>query len=338
MQNAPSTTGKTVLAVDGLTKQVEVKVGSSAGKKKVNIIENISFEVPQGQTLGVVGESGSGTTTLLKAIAMISPPTSGRIELDSERIFEHGKMLTSPRGKVQMIFQDPDSSLNPTMKVRDIIAEPLIPSRLERKLVVEAVSKALASVGLGEKFSDSYPAQLSGGQKQRVSIARALAPNPRLLLLDEPTSALDAAVQAQVLNLLKDLQRKYNLTYVFVTHNIFVARYMADRIAVFYSGSMKESGPSGNVLVSPLHPYTMALMSAFPVPDPGKRVLLKTEVKGEAPSIIDPPSGCTFHPRCPYAAERCSNEVPQLRELFPGHLVSCHFAMEILSSRNTEHN
>jgi oligopeptide/dipeptide ABC transporter ATP-binding protein len=334
MHAAHSSTSKKLLSVEKLTKQVDVKAGSNIRKTiKVNIIEGISFELFPGETLGVVGESGSGKTTLLRALSMISPPTAGTIELEGETIFDNGKVLGSPRGKVQMIFQDPESSLNPTMKVKDIIAEPLIPLKNNKTHVNEIVTSALDSVGLGRKYADTYPAQLSGGQKQRVSIARALAPSPALLLLDEPTSALDAAVQSQVLNLLKDLQVKYNLAYIFVTHNIFVARYMSNKIAVFYSGSMKELGPAEEVLVAPLHPYTSTLISAFPVPDANMRNLLKTEVVGEAPSIITPPPGCTFHPRCQYAADKCKIEEPQLRELFNRHFVACHFAQEIQNSK-----
>jgi oligopeptide/dipeptide ABC transporter ATP-binding protein len=334
MLAAHSSTNGKLLSVEKLTKQVDVKVGSNIRKTiKVNIIEGISFELQPGETLGVVGESGSGKTTLLRALSMISPPTAGTIELEGETIFDNGKILQSPRGKVQMIFQDPESSLNPTMKVKDIIAEPLVPLKFNKTRVNEIVTSALDSVGLGRKYADSYPAQLSGGQKQRVSIARALAPSPALLLLDEPTSALDAAVQSQVLNLLKDLQVKYNLAYIFVTHNIFVARYMSSRIAVFYSGSMKELGPADEVLVAPLHPYTSTLISAFPVPDANMRNLLKTEVVGEAPSIITPPPGCTFHPRCRYAEDRCRTEEPQLRQLSSRHAVACHFAERIQNSQ-----
>jgi len=331
---AVHSTGRKLLSIEKLTKQVDVKAASNIRKTiKVNIIEGISFELFTGETLGVVGESGSGKTTLLRALSMISPPTAGKIELDGKTIFDKGKVLESPRGKVQMIFQDPESSLNPTMKVKDIIAEPLIPLKNSKTRVNDIVTRALDSVGLGREYAHTYPAQLSGGQKQRVSIARALAPSPALLLLDEPTSALDAAVQSQVLNLLKDLQVKYNFAYIFVTHNIFVARYMSNKIAVFYSGSVKELGPAEEVLVASLHPYTSTLISAFPVPDANMRNLLTTEVVGEAPSVINPPPGCTFHPRCQYAADKCKIEKPQLRELLSQHAVACHFAEEIQNSK-----
>jgi len=338
MQSASSTTELSeVLSVQGLSKEVEMKAGSEfKGNRKIKIVRNVSFTLSRGETLGIVGESGSGKTTLLKALAMISPPTEGNVTLEGKVIFDKGKRTSSLKSKVQMIFQDPDSSLNPTMKVKDIVAEPLRPLSFEKALVAEKVTTALDEVGLGGKFAENYPSQLSGGQKQRVSIARAIAPNPALLLLDEPTSALDAAVQAQVLNLLKDPQRKLNLAYILVTHNIFVARYLSDRLGVFYTGELKELGPTESVLVNPLHPYTWTLLSAFPVPDPERRTLLNTEVIGEAPSIIEPPSGCTFHPRCPYVTERCRTDKPELKEYFSHHIAACHYALEIQNSRKTQ--
>ncbi len=245
MQSASSTTELSeVLSVEGLSKEVEVKTGSELkGNRKIKIVKDVFFTLSRGETLGIVGESGSGKTTLLKALAMISPPTEGKVTLEGKVIFEKGRRTASLKSKVQMIFQDPDSSLNPTMKVKDIVAEPLRPLKFEKALVAEKVATALEEVGLAGKFAENYPSQLSGGQKQRVSIARAIAPNPTLLLLDEPTSALDAAVQAQVLNLLKDLQRKLNLAYILVTHNIFVARYLSNRLGVFYTGELKELAP-----------------------------------------------------------------------------------------------
>lgn len=335
MQSVSSITKTTeVLSVENLSKEVELKAGSELrASRKVKLVKNISFTLSRGQTLGIVGESGSGKTTLLKALSMISPPTEGKVVLDGEVIFDKGKRTSKLKGRIQMIFQDPDGSLNPTMKVKDIVREPLIPLKLEKAVAAEKVTTALENVGLGGKFAENYPSQLSGGQKQRVSIARAIAPSPALLLLDEPTSALDAAVQAQVLNLLKDLQRKLNLAYILVTHNIFVARYLSDRLGVFYTGELKELGPTEIVLNNPLHPYTWTLLSAFPAPDPDRRTLLSTEVIGEAPSIISPPTGCTFHPRCLYVQEKCKSEKPELKEYAPNHIAACHYALEIQNSR-----
>jgi len=311
-----------------------IKPGYGKGKKKrVKLIQKVSFKVFSGETLGIVGESGSGKTTLLRAISMISRPTQGRVKLQDETIFENTKLHQRINGRIQMIFQDPDSSLNPAMVVKDIVAEPLMPLKVDRKKSEELVRVSLRDVGLDEEFLNKYPAQLSGGQKQRVSIARALVSHPLVLLLDEPTSALDAAVQAQVLNLLIDLQKQLRLTFIFVTHNVFVARYMSDRAIVLYGGSVRELGPAEKVLVEPLHPYTSTLIAAFPVPDPKNRNLLGMEILGEPPSIINPPAGCTFHPRCPYAKDICRSEEPQLREIFDDHFAACHFALEIFNSK-----
>ncbi|HXQ93312.1 MAG TPA: ABC transporter ATP-binding protein [Nitrososphaerales archaeon] len=337
MQSAPySTESNLVLRVKDLKKSVVLKTGSSvSAKKEIDLVSGVSFELGQRETLGVVGESGSGKTTLLRALAMIAPPSSGRVELNGNVIFDNGKVQKFRRGQVQMIFQDPDSSLNPTMKVKSIVAEPLVPMKLGKEEVRDRVDHALENVGIGEGLVEKYPTQLSGGQKQRVSIARALAPSPSLLLLDEPTSALDAAVQSQVLNLLRDLQSKLNLAFIFVTHNIFVARYMSNRIAVFYSGQIKELGPAEKVLIEPLHPYTSTLMAAFPIPDPNARNILKSEIIGEAPSIINPPTGCTFHPRCLYVENKCLTEVPELRNIGGDRYTACHFAEEIASGNKS---
>jgi len=335
LQGALSTTErKAVLEVNDLEKEIMIKPGYGKGKKKrVKLIQKVSFKVFSGETLGIVGESGSGKTTLLRAISMISRPTQGRVKLQDETIFENTKVRQRINGRIQMIFQDPDSSLNPAMVVKDIVAEPLMPLKVDRKKSEELVRVSLRDVGLDEEFLNKYPAQLSGGQKQRVSIARALVSHPLVLLLDEPTSALDAAVQAQVLNLLIDLQKQLRLTFIFVTHNVFVARYMSDRAIVLYGGSVRELGPAEKVLVEPLHPYTSTLIAAFPVPDPKNRNLLGMEILGEPPSIINPPPGCAFHPRCPYARDICRSEEPRLREIFDGHFAACHFALEIFNSK-----
>lgn len=335
---------KALLEVRGLSKQVRVSApsggssffgsGASRGKKAVNLIENVTFSVRPGETYGIVGESGSGKTTLLRAISLISKPTSGTIRLSGESIFEKGKPVKSLRGRVQMVFQDPESSLNPTMKVEQIVAESLGTLGLPKSEVYERVTSSLDAVGLGENFLEKHPTELSGGQKQRVSMARALAPRPVLLLLDEPTSALDAVVQSQVLNLLIDLQKRFSLTYLFVTHNISVAKYLADRIAVFYAGSIREIGPAEKVFTQPLHPYTSTLIKAFPIPDPDLKNLLSVEIIGEPPSLISPPAGCRFHPRCPYVQEVCRSKEPELVEYMEGHYAACHFALEIRNKKS----
>jgi peptide/nickel transport system ATP-binding protein len=331
-----------LLEVKNLTKQVKVSASrgqtynaSNTFKSKiaVNLIENVTFSVKPGETYGIVGESGSGKTTLLRAISLISKPTSGTIRLGGESIFETGKPMKGLRGRVQMVFQDPESSLNPTMKVSEVVSESLLTLKLSKSEVEERVNSSLHAVGLGENFLEKHPTELSGGQKQRVSIARALAPRPVLLLLDEPTSALDAVVQSQVLNLLIDLQKRFNLTYLFVTHNISVAKYLADRIAVFYAGSIREIGLAERVFAQPLHPYTSTLISAFPIPDPDLKNLLGVEIIGEPPSLINPPAGCRFHPRCPHVQGVCKVKEPELVEYLDGHHAACHFALEILEKK-----
>jgi peptide/nickel transport system ATP-binding protein len=339
--STPSSRSDLLLEVEGLAKEVKVSASASEGlfksKKKVKLIENVSFSVRTGETYGIVGESGSGKTTLLRALALISPPTAGSIRLGGAQIFESGKVVQKLRGRVQMVFQDPESSLNPTMKVRQIVAEPLQTLGLSKREMWERVVTALESVGLGSAFFEKRPTELSGGQKQRVSVARALSSRPKLLLLDEPTSSLDAVVQSQVLNLLMDLQKEFNLTYLFVTHNISVAKYLADRIAVFYAGSIREIGPAEKVFTDPLHPYTSTLIGAFPVADPDLRNLLRTEIIGEPPSLVNPPVGCRFHPRCKFAREQlCKTEEPPLQEVRDGHLVACYYALEIAENKSKD--
>lgn len=345
MSSAYSTTEPTpareqaLLEVEGLSKQVRISTstggsslfgsGGSRGKKAVNLIEKVTFSVRPGETYGIVGESGSGKTTLLRAISLISKPTTGTIRLGGETIFGKGRPAKSLRGRVQMVFQDPESSLNPTMKVEQIVAESLEALKLPRPEIYERVRSSLDAVGLGDNFLEKHPTELSGGQKQRVSIARALAPRPVLLLLDEPTSALDAVVQSQVLNLLIDLQKRFNLTYLFVTHNISVAKYLADRIAVFYAGSIREIGPTEKVFTQPLHPYTSTLIRAFPILDPDLKNLLSVEIIGEPPSLINPPSGCRFHPRCPFVQDICKSKEPELLKYMEEQYAACHFALEI---------
>jgi oligopeptide/dipeptide ABC transporter ATP-binding protein len=322
--------GKPFLKVENLSKFFAIKGGGLFKEKKlVRAVNNVSFAINQGETLGVVGESGSGKTTLLRAIAMIHKPDSGNIVLDGETILDNGQIKRRPLGQIQMVFQDPDSSLNPTMKVKHIVSEPLIPLRITKEELENRVLESLETVGLGSEFYEKYPSQLSGGQKQRVSIARALTSRPKLILLDEPTSALDAVVQSQVINLLVELQRKYMLTYIFVTHNISVARFISDRLAVFYAGSICEMGSTEDIVNKPLHPYTSTLMKAFPAPDPNRRTLLQTKILGEPPSLINPPKGCKYNPRCLYSREVCRNKEPPLDEVQPGHWSACFFSKEI---------
>ena len=338
MSRASSTHNELVLE----TKDVRIyfPVGRSLLKRTrqyVHAVDGVSVSVRKAETLAVVGESGSGKTTLCRAFVGLLHPTGGSI-------FYKGKPLESflagdrisLEGKVQMVFQDPESSLNPFMKVGEILSEPISRRGLSKQELVDRCSKILELVGLAKEFADRRPSELSGGQKQRVSIARAMISNPELVLLDEPTSALDVAVQSQILNLLVELQGLYGMGYVLVTHNIAVAQYLADFIAVMYAGKFQELGPADEIMTRPLHPYTKTLIDATPLPDPTIRNLLRITIRGESPSAIRPPSGCRFHPRCPFAQDRCKTEEPNLREILPNRFVSCHFAEEIDTTLLTE--
>jgi len=299
---------------------------SRAKERIVRAVDGVSISIPYGKTLAVVGESGCGKTTLARTLALLTPPTSGEIHFEGKRIDNGGASDEEVYRKLQMVFQDPDSSLDPTMKVGDIIAEPLRGLTNMKATEVRAASlESLRAVGLSDEFAERLPRQLSGGQKQRVAIARAISTHPKLLILDEPTSALDASVQAQILNLLAELQKKYQLSYILITHNIAVAGYLSDLMAVMYAGNLVEYGPTSVVLRKPRHPYTITLMKSAPTPDPWNRTLLQTEISGEVPSAIDPPNGCKFNPRCPYAESKCTSDVPGLSEIMEGHLAACHF-------------
>jgi oligopeptide/dipeptide ABC transporter ATP-binding protein len=299
---------------------------SRTKEKTVRAVDGVSITVPYGKTLAVVGESGCGKTTLARTLALLTPATGGEIYFDGQRI-DGGKSADEEvYRKMQMVFQDPDSSLDPRMKVSEIIEEPLRGlTKMSRADRGAAASESLRAVGLSDDFGERYPGQLSGGQKQRVAIARAISTRPKLLILDEPTSALDASVQAQILKLLVELQRRFSLSYMLITHNIAVAAYLSDLIAVMYAGNLVEYGPTDAVLRKPRHPYTIALLKSAPTPDPVARTLLQIEIKGEVPSAIDPPSGCKFNPRCPYAEAICSEQVPALSKVTEDHTAACHF-------------
>ena len=299
---------------------------SRAKERVVRAVDGVSLSIPFGKTLAVVGESGCGKTTLARTISLLIPPTGGEIYFDGQRIDQRKVNDKDVYRKLQMVFQDPDSSLDPRMKVGDSVSEPLRGlTDMEESDVRRSAFESLNAVGLSDEFADRFPKQLSGGQKQRVAIARAISTRPKLLILDEPTSALDASVQAQILNLLVELQKKFSLSYMLITHNIAVAAYLSDLMAVMYAGNLVEHGPSAEILAKPRHPYTITLMKSAPMPDPWKRTLLQTEISGEVPSSIDPPTGCKFHPRCPYAEAVCSQQVPLLRPVSELHVAACHF-------------
>lgn len=292
----------------------------------VRAVDGVSSQIPRGRTVAVVGESGCGKTTLARAVALLTPVTSGKVYFD-------GRDITSGQVKprelyrgLQMVFQDPESSLDPHMTVGQSIGEPLHGlTGWGKDEVQKAVEKSFSFVGLSADFANRLPRHLSGGQKQRVAIARAISTEPKLIILDEPTSALDASVQAQILSLLLELQNELNLSYMLITHNIAVAEYLSDEIAVMYAGNFVEFGPTDTVIANPRHPYTIALISSAPIPDPKRRNLLNVEIRGEVPSATNPPPGCKFNPRCPYAGEICAQEKPPLEEISPGHFVACYF-------------
>ncbi len=292
--------------------------------KKVKAVDGVTFSVFRGETLGVVGESGSGKSTLGRLITKIIEPTDGKIIFNGIDITKlRGRKALEFRRNVQMVFQDPHTSLNPRMTIASILLEPLEVHGIRVDDPEEFLSKHLLSVGLEPSIMYRYPHELSGGQKQRVSILRAIILKPQLVVLDEPTSALDVSVQAQILELLKDLQKSYSLTYIFISHDIAVVRYMSNRIAVMYLGKIIEIGDSETIIKKPLHPYTQLLIEAIPIPDPKiAKSRKKLKLQGEPPSPINPPSGCRFHPRCPFAMDICSKKEPPTINI-GNHIVSC---------------
>jgi oligopeptide transport system ATP-binding protein len=293
---------------------------------EIKAVDDVSFEIAKGETLGLVGESGCGKSTTGRAILRLYDPTGGSIALEGREIAHlEGRALRALRPRMQMIFQDPQASLNPRMTVGSIIAEPLDEhASLDRKARRKRVLELMDAVGLNRAFSNRYPHEFSGGQRQRIGIARALALNPKFIVCDEPIAALDVSIQAQVVNLLEDLQEKLGLTYLFISHDLSMVRHLATRVAVMYLGRIAEIGPAATLYETPLHPYTEALISAVPSPDPEveakrKRIILK----GDVPSPANPPNGCVFHTRCPKVFDRCRVEVPALLE-GGGRQVACH--------------
>jgi peptide/nickel transport system ATP-binding protein len=329
----------TLLRVEELV--VEFPVGRSG--LKVHAVSNVSLDVKEGETLGLVGESGCGKSTTGKAIMQLPRPKSGRVVFQGTDLTKlSGQELRKTRTRMKMVFQDPISSLNPRRKVEDIIAEGLsiwnIGSDAERD---EKVDEMMTTVGLDPSMQRGRrPFQFSGGQCQRISIARAVVTDPALIICDEPVSALDVSVQAQILNLLEEMKARYGLTLIFIAHDLSVVKNVSDRVIVMYLGKICEVGPPDDIFKQPSHPYTAALLAAIPVPDPDIRPEERSQVGGEIPSPVAPPSGCRFRTRCPKAQDKCAQEEPIVREFRPGQFVACHFPLapgETLPTRNGQH-
>jgi oligopeptide/dipeptide ABC transporter ATP-binding protein len=318
-------TAQPVLVVDALKKHFPVRRGFFATPDLVLAVDGVSFSIGEGETLGLVGESGCGKSTVGRAILRLIEPTDGTIRVAGQDITTLSNREMRPfRRELQIIFQDPFSSLNPRMTAGDIVGEPLRTHGLATgKAERERVAQLFDRVGLSRAQMGNYPHQFSGGQRQRIGIARALALNPKLIVCDEPVSALDVSIQAQVINLLMDLQRDLGLSYLFISHNLAVVEHISHRIAVMYLGRIVETADKATIFTRPGHPYTEALLSAIPVPDPTIRDT-RPALQGDVPSPVHPPSGCHFHTRCPIAVARCRAETPRLREIAPGQQVACH--------------
>ncbi len=321
------TPGTALLQVEGLKKYFPIWGGVLRRVTGwVRAVDGVSFSVrARGESLGIVGESGCGKSTLARTVLRLTEPTEGKILFEGRDITSlRGEPLRRMRRHMQIVFQDPYWSLDPRLRVLDIVAEPLRAhmSRTGRQLL-ERVEELCSLVGLSSELLNRYPHEMSGGQRQRVGVARALALNPSLVILDEPTSSLDVSVQAQVLNLLSELQTRLGLSYLLISHDIAVVEHMCENVGVMYLGAMVEMGPVEMVLAQPLHPYTQALIRAVPVPDPRRRTL-GAALEGDVPDPANPPPGCRFSPRCAQAQERCHTEVPVLKEVQPGHQVACH--------------
>lgn len=327
--HAPKKIGEALLKVRGLKKYFPINSGFLIQRQTgaVKAVDGLNFDVFQGETLGLVGESGCGKSTTGRTILQLYRPTAGTVEFDGVDLASlKGEDLRKMRRKMQMIFQDPYASLNPRMTVGKIIAEPLevhdIGTPKER---LERVQYLLNKVNLNPYFVNRYPHEFSGGQRQRIGIARALALNPSLIVCDEPISALDVSIQAQVVNLLQELQAEFGLTYLFIAHDLSMVRHICDRVAVMYLGKIVELAPADELYSNPLHPYSQSLLSAVPVPDPEvERQRQRIILRGDVPSPANPPVGCNFNTRCPVAINSCFHDEPELQEVTPGHWVSCH--------------
>ena len=323
---------KILLEAKNIVKHFPIKGGVFLKEiAAVKAVDGVSLTIEDGETVGLVGESGCGKTTFGRAILRLEEPTSGEVFFEGQNILSYDKKrMQALREKMQIIFQDPFSSLNPRKTVSHIVGEPLLVQGMHsRRKREERVLELLSVVGLRKEHMRRYPHQFSGGQRQRIGVARALALNPKLVVCDEAVSALDVSIQAQVINLLKDLQDDFGLTYLFISHDLSVVEHVSDRVAVMYLGKIVEFAPSAALYRKPLHPYTQALLSAVPVPDPTRESKERIILKGDVPSPIDPPTGCSFHPRCLFAKDVCSKKEPQFREVEDKHFVACFFAGQL---------
>ena len=314
-----------LLVVKDLKQHFDIPNGF-LGSLKLKAIDGVSFEIAEGETLGLVGESGCGKTTVGRSILQLYKPTAGEVWFDGKEI-KGKKTIHEFRREAQMVFQDPYSSLDPRMTVSDIIGEPLDVHKLysSRKEREEKIHHLMDLVGLSSEHATRYAHEFSGGQRQRIGIARALAVDPKFIVCDEPVSALDVSIQAQIVNMFEDLQKKLGLTYLFIAHDLLVVKHISTRIAVMYLGKLIEIGPSDELYHHPIHPYTISLLSAVPIPDPQiARANKRIPLEGDVPSPLHMPSGCPFRTRCPRATAKCAESMPELKEITPGHCVACH--------------
>jgi oligopeptide/dipeptide ABC transporter ATP-binding protein len=334
MSNANANNKDTLLQVDDLVMHFPIYRGVIQRQVgAVRAVDGVSFDIQRGETLGLVGESGCGKSTTGRTILQLYRPTSGSVHFDAvDLVHLKGEELRKTRRRMQMIFQDPYASLNPRMTVADIVGEPLVVHDVAKgKEIQDRVQHLLEIVNLNPSFASRYPHEFSGGQRQRIGIARALALQPSFIICDEPISALDVSIQAQVVNLLEELQEQFNLTYLFIAHDLSMVKHISDRVAVMYLGVIVELTSRDELYAKPLHPYTQALLSAVPIPDPiadAKRK--RTILQGDVPSPANPPSGCRFRTRCPIAEAVCAESRPEFREIKPGHFVACFFAERFL--------
>jgi oligopeptide/dipeptide ABC transporter ATP-binding protein len=338
-EEKPNQNTENLIRIENLFKWFPIK-GGLFGKTVANVkaVDGVSLGIRKGETMGLVGESGSGKTTLARVLMRLTPTTKGEIFFESEDISKlKGGRLKPYRRRMQMVFQDPYASLDPRQTIRSAITEPMKIHHVThtRQEANRAAETLIETVGLNPDHLSRFPHEFSGGQRQRIAIARALAVNPQFLLLDEPTSSLDVSVQAQILNLLKKLQTDYNLTFLFISHNLSVIRHMCDRVAVMYLGRIVEIGSMKMIYENPKHPYTNALLSSVPNPDPQRRKELGV-LEGDVPSPINIPSGCRFRTRCDYATTKCSEEFPPLVEIEPGHWIECHYNIDFKKRRELE--